>query len=339
MTDSGAETMTTTMIWFISILITFAFGVCVNLALLIILVRFRKVTDALITSGIIQTVIDLLICLVYVIHMCSLHVDVHFHVVSFILCHLILSDALLWGLIAVRLNMSMLTAFFYFIQFIFPFMRIEQRRRATNLAMGLLLSLCGLLGAAPHLFTIHYNDVENKCTGDVGEDFLMPSRVVITLRLVILIGLVYNFLVPIGTGAYLYHHVLHVLRIRDKSRHAAAYKEMRLNAIQDLWLQAGSSVLAVCIMFAQKYPNADSLKININVQYIGYFFLGVYSVVYPCVSVAFRRKYRKPVLECLIQMGMHPTDSWLAQRWSVGITEKPKTSMNVSSFRRRTTKI
>ncbi|TPP57632.1 hypothetical protein FGIG_07433 [Fasciola gigantica] len=339
MGKSTTDASSIPFVWFIIAIITFGFGVILNLTILIILVRFRKSTESFITSGVVQTVIDWLICTVFVIELCSIQVFVQHNFIAMFLCHLISSDALLWGLIAIRWNMNVLTAFFYFIQFIFPFMRIEQQKKSMNLAMGILLSLCGLLGIVPHAFIVSYRDDISACSRDVGEEFLVPSRTQIVLRLVILLGVVYNFLVPLGTGMYLYRHVLRVLRVRDKSQNAAAYKEMRLNAILDVWLQGAFSFPAVCIMFLQKYPNADWLKISSNVQFAVVFLLCVYSVIYPGASVLFRRKYRKPMLDCLIQMGMHPTDSWLAQRWSLAAGERGKTSYISLNSRRRTTKI
>ncbi|KAA0191197.1 hypothetical protein FBUS_07125 [Fasciolopsis buskii] len=336
MAKTVTEVSDVSLVWFIIVLITFAFGVLLNLALLFILVRFRKSTESLITTGILQTVIDWIVCILSVIHLCSVHIDIEHTVTAIILCCLIFSNAILWGLVAIRWNLSLLTAFFYFIQFMYPFMRIEQQKKPMNLSMCILLTLCSLLGIAPHIFGVRYEADTGMCIRDVGENLLVPSRKLIVLRLVILLGFVYNFLVPFGTGVYLYRHVLKVLRIRDKSQHAAAYKEMRLNAMQDVWLQAAFSFPAVCIMFLHKYPNADWIRIPANIQFFAIFLLCGYSVIYPGASVLFRRKYRKPVLDCLIQMGMHPTDSWLAQRWSIGPSDRGKSSYHSLTGRRAT---
>ncbi|KAG5445756.1 hypothetical protein CSKR_203305 [Clonorchis sinensis] len=315
----------------------FTFGFLLNLLMFIILIRFRKPTDNILTTGIVPTMIDGLICMVNVASFAESMVKQMSGTQAYIICHFISSYAIIWALIAARVFINMLVTLFFFIQFLYPFMRIEQRRKPirTVLIVGIPLSMA--TGIIPHLLTNRYAGDTNQCTTHSGAYFYAPMRLVTVFRLGVLVSFLYNFLLPVIGSIYLYHHVLRILRLRDKNRDA--YKEVHLCSIMDNWFMLLFAGIAELEKFMVRYPNSHNIQYDPFRSAILMLILSLYSVVYPCLSIVFRRRYQRPILDCLVYMGMNPTDSWLAKRLNrseASESRKQHTKTNEHPHRRPT---
>ncbi|TGZ68907.1 hypothetical protein CRM22_004017 [Opisthorchis felineus] len=312
----------------------FTFGFLLNLLMFIILIRFRKPTDNIIITGIVPTAIDALICMVNVASFAESRVKQMSGTQAYIICHLISSYSILWALIAARVFINMLVTLFFLIQFLYPFMRIEQRRKPirTVIIVGIPLSMA--TGIIPHLVTNRYAASANQCTTYSGAYFYAPMRLVTVFRLGVLVSFLYNFLLPVIGSIYLYHHVLRMLRLRDKNRDA--YKEVHLCNIMDNWFMLLFTGMAELEKLMVRYPNTRHIQYSPLRSAILMLILSFYSVVYPCLSIVFRRRYQRPILDCLIYMGMNPTDSWLAKRLNRSeVSESRKQYTKTSEYSHR----
>ncbi|KAA3676030.1 uncharacterized protein DEA37_0011183 [Paragonimus westermani] len=320
-------------LWHIINLAIFSFGVFVNLILTVILTRFRKATESLMTTGIVPSVIDIVICLLCIVSTISPSVDKTTPNLAYFLCHLVFSHAVLWGIISVKMNVHMLTAIFYFVQLLFPFMRVEQRKKSILILLGCMISLFMCLETVPQYFVTEYDENTGQCLLSSRKlVYSVTARVGIILRLLILFCSIYGFILPICSAIYMYHHVLRVLRLRDKSKDSLAYKEVLLNSIQDVWLVMIFSLAGEANKFFSKYPEVRKRRADAAfIDEISMFVLCVYSVIYPCISIALRRRYQRPILDCFVYMGLNPADYWFCRKIGRSeTTEERKTTNKLS---------
>ncbi|CAH8494333.1 unnamed protein product [Dicrocoelium dendriticum] len=298
--------------WYVTRLCFFTAGLLVNLVLLIVLVRFRKPNEPLLISGIVQTVLDLITCLVCIVDASEYRTHPSFPVYGYLICHLVASHALLWGLIGARMNTIMLTAMFYYVQFLYPFMRIEKRGKSVLIILLIIIPLSILLEGVSNYYWAEFDWEKGSCHLIRMMKDHVAQRAQITLHLTALFNFLYNFFLPMVFSVQAYQQVLRTIRMRSKNKIASAYNEVRLNSLEDVWLVLAFSGVAEVNKLLSQYPNSRNLGGGQSFRTIVIFLMCLYSVIYPCISAVTRRRYKRPILDCWAHIGRSTLDSQLA---------------------------
>ncbi|VEL42713.1 unnamed protein product [Protopolystoma xenopodis] len=273
-------------------LLTSAIGIFGNITCLVALFRVRLQSDRsynpLVLLHLLQAFFDLLICM----HgLCS---PLEAFALSIFTCLTLVLRPLIWFFYCLRLYCTFLLAGINFIRLLHPFIKAPAQLLLMVFFTCIVCLITASIGMLPLLIEPRFADGLCPTLGAKGQKDVSPAgdRAAV-IHLLILFNLAINFLGPYSAIFHMYRKILASLGNSDDETRQLAYQELNKTYLLDsLFLGVCNLPLNLyCLVALHQSANRPTVLFLATYPSI------VFATFYPFLSLAFRRMYKKAIME------------------------------------------
>nr|ANO39088.1 GCR130 [Schmidtea mediterranea] len=281
-----------------------AIGMVGNILCCMLMFRNRLMPDKNVNLNavlnLLQSLLDFFSNLFYIISLIS-YPKIKSEALGAFVCRVIRSQALFWMISTLRAGVNVVIAILNFIKLLYPFLSTSGNLIGF-IGIGLaLLFVVSLIQVVPHVSTVSFspNSTKHNCNFSAILNFQEVTGLVGMVRFFALFNFIYLYIFPLTATMFLYKQVFNCLKESDDEPRKIAYREIMKSFLMDTVLYLLCFSMHSILFFLYQFSSKIGYLVTSTLYRIGMLLVALYAVLYPYISMATRRAYRKPISDVM----------------------------------------